>query len=121
MTGRRPKRPGTPEEEIDKFIALLASLEDPERRCRALQWYVRFLRRAKPKGRGRLANPTTYRAQMLDDWDVFDAVEATRKKYRLTSNEAACDQLAEDRGLKGKDPGSGLLKAYYRHLEFFVR
>jgi|HubBroStandDraft_1064217.scaffolds.fasta_scaffold00396_22 hypothetical protein len=125
ITGKPLRKPGTSEEEMDKWIAVLAAIPDPAKRCRALQEYVHLLLRPEPKSRGRLARADTRRAQILADWDVFEAVEDMFISGRVVlrrdgskgtpSIAEACDQLAEDRGEDGSGAGNVLRKAYYRH------
>jgi hypothetical protein len=71
------------------------------------------------KSRGRLSNPGTYRAQVLTDWEVYEAVQKilqTVKDCRAVPE--ACAELANVRSLKGKDPASRFRKAYGRHRKF---
>jgi hypothetical protein len=116
-----PERPGDRVKNIDNLIATLSAIKDPDARCRALKWYVHWLLEPWPKLRGRLANPETFRQHVLSDWDVFDAVENIRRQGRARSIADACVQLADDCGLRGKAPESGLRKAYYRHIRGFSR
>jgi hypothetical protein len=136
------RKPGTTEEEIDRWVAMLSSIKNADMRCRALQGYVRWLRAPRPEiedrwdekkqrsvkgGRGRLANPEARREQLIADWDTFDAVEAIILQGRCKSPTKACELLATDRGLyrspkrghKGENesPESKFRKAYKRHTQ----
>ena len=116
ITGKPVEKPApTSAQQIDRRIAELAAFKDSAVRVRALQAYVRWLLRPRAKRRGRLASPETERAQIMADWEVFDAVESILAQGRASSIADACEELAADRGLKGKAPENGLRKAYFKH------